>query len=79
MDYHILREFADSWALLALTLFFVGVVIWAFRPGSSKIYKDTANIPFRNEDRPACAGTCADCGSDGTDTGNGAAFKEAWK
>ena len=32
--YSILREFADSWALLALTAFFTGVVLWAFRPGS---------------------------------------------
>ncbi len=32
--YHILRDFADSWVLLACSLFFVGVVVWAFRPGS---------------------------------------------
>lgn len=55
MDYHILREFADSWMLLAMTLFFVGTVVWAFRPGSSRVYRDTANIPFRNDDKPASA------------------------
>ncbi len=32
--YTLLREFADSWVLLVLTLFFVGVFVWAFRPGS---------------------------------------------
>lgn len=53
MDYHILREIADSWVLLALFVFFIGVVIWAFRPGSSEIHKDTSDIPFRHEDAPA--------------------------
>ncbi|PJE31522.1 Cbb3-type cytochrome oxidase component FixQ [Pseudooceanicola marinus] len=51
--YSILRQFADSWMLLALFLFFVGVVLWVFRPGARKTYEDTANIPLRNEDRPA--------------------------
>ena len=51
--YSILREFADSWALLALTLIFLGVVAWAFRPGSRALHKDIANIPFRHEDQPA--------------------------
>ena len=53
MNYHILREFADSWVLLLLFLFFIGVVFWAFRPGSRKVHKDTANIPFRHDDKPA--------------------------
>lgn len=52
--YSLLRQFADSWMLLALFAFFIGVVLWVlFRPGSSKIYSDVANIPFRNEDKPA--------------------------
>lgn len=51
--YSFLREFADSWMLLALFLFFIGVVIWVFRPGSRKTYKDTADIPFRHDDKPA--------------------------
>ncbi len=51
--YTILRQFADSWMLLFLFSVFVVVVIWAFRPGSSKTYEDTANIPFRHEDKPA--------------------------
>ncbi|MFS4581052.1 cbb3-type cytochrome c oxidase subunit 3 [Phaeobacter sp. C3_T13_0] len=51
--YTLLREFADSWMLLFLFVFFVAVVIWAFRPGSTKVYSDTANIPFRHEDKPA--------------------------
>ena len=30
--YSILRQLADSWVLLVLTLFFLGVVLFAFRP-----------------------------------------------
>ncbi len=51
--YSILREFADSWMLLALFGFFIAVILWVFRPGSRKTYDDTANIPFRNETKPA--------------------------
>jgi cytochrome c oxidase cbb3-type subunit 4 len=53
--YSILREFADSWMLLALFSFFVGVVLWVLRPGSRQTYSDTAEIPFRNESKPAQA------------------------
>lgn len=59
--YSLLRHFADSWALLALFLFFIGVVFWAFRPGSAKVHKDISQIPFRNEDAPACENNCPDC------------------
>ncbi|MBK0327494.1 cbb3-type cytochrome c oxidase subunit 3 [Rhodobacteraceae bacterium F11138] len=52
-EYTFLRQFADSWMLVVLFLFFIGVVVWVFRPGSSKTYEDTANIPFRHEDKPA--------------------------
>ena len=52
-EYTILRQFADSWMLLVLFAFFIGIVVWAFRPGSTRIYRDTANIPFRHEDKPA--------------------------
>ncbi len=52
-SYTLLRQFADSWMLLLLFAFFIGVVAWAFRPGSSKVYADTADIPFRHADKPA--------------------------
>lgn len=51
--YSLMRLFADSWVLLAMFLFFVGVVLWAFRPGSRAVHEDTASIPFRHEDKPA--------------------------
>lgn len=47
--YSFLRQLADSWVLLALTLFFLGTIVWAFRPGSRKVHNDIADIPFRNE------------------------------
>jgi len=54
-EYTFLRQLADSWMLLALFAFFVGVVLWVLRPGSNATHRDTANIPFRHEDKPATA------------------------
>ncbi|PID35575.1 MAG: CcoQ/FixQ family Cbb3-type cytochrome c oxidase assembly chaperone [Rhodobacterales bacterium] len=54
--YSIFREIADSWVLLAMFLFFVGCILWVFRPGSRKVYQDTADIPFRHENKPAGEG-----------------------
>ncbi len=51
--YSLLREFADSWMLLFLFCVFAAVVVWVFRPGASKTYSDTADIPFRHDDAPA--------------------------
>ena len=51
--YSFLRELADSWALLALTLTFLGVILWALRPGSNAVHRDIANSIFRNEKKPA--------------------------
>ena len=50
--YTALRAFADSWHLLFMTVFFIGVVIWAFRPGSRKTHDEIASSIFRNDDRP---------------------------
>lgn len=49
MDYETMRQFADSWALLALFVFFIGVVIFTFRPGSRKSAEDAANIPLKED------------------------------
>ncbi|WP_343080851.1 cbb3-type cytochrome c oxidase subunit 3 [Ostreiculturibacter nitratireducens] len=54
--YSLLRQFADSWVLLFLFLFFVGIVVWALRPGSRKVHDDAGRIPFRHEDKPATGG-----------------------
>lgn len=62
--YTFLRELADSWVLLVLTLFFIGTIIWAFRPGSRDTHRDTADIPFRNETIP-CDKDCSTCSCKG--------------
>lgn len=51
--YSWLRTFADSWMLLALTLFFVGVVLWVFRPAARDLQRDAAASIFRNDRKPA--------------------------
>ena len=53
--YSFLRQLADSWALLMLFLLFVGIIFFAWRPGSKDIHSDAAQVPFRHDDRPAPA------------------------
>lgn len=54
--YSLLRHFADSWMLLLLVLFFVGVTLWVWRPGSRAAHDEAANAIFRNERKPAVDG-----------------------
>lgn len=73
--YSLLREFADSWVLLAMTGLFLGVILWAFRPGAhaKALHSDSAQIPFRHEDAPAaareggCDQSCDTCACKGED------------
>ncbi|MDF1728496.1 MAG: cbb3-type cytochrome c oxidase subunit 3 [Sulfitobacter sp.] len=60
--YSLLREIADSWVLLAMFLFFLGVAFWAYLPSQSHAREAARQIPFRN-DTPtvSCAGTCDTC------------------
>lgn len=67
--YTLLRSFADSWYLLFMTLFFIGIVIWAFRPGSRKVQNEAATSIFRNDDRPAEDGAKAPSDSHGHSQG----------
>jgi len=65
--YSLLREFADSWALLALFLFFIGAFAWVWRPGSRALHDDAAQSIFRSDTLPSempklgCSGQCAGC------------------
>ncbi|SPJ22866.1 cbb3-type cytochrome c oxidase subunit 3 [Palleronia abyssalis] len=60
--YTILREIADSWVLLAMTVFFIGCCLWAFRPGSRALHDDAAMAPFREPPHLAgCSNACLDC------------------
>ncbi len=51
--YSFLRTLADSWGLLVMTLLFLAIIAWAFRPGAKKTHDEIASSIFRNEDRPA--------------------------
>ncbi len=66
--YSFLREFADSWMLLAMFLFFIGVVIWVYLPSRAKSISEAASIPFRTYDlengtspKKRCTGDCDGC------------------
>jgi len=58
--YSLLRAFADSWFLIAMFSFFIGVSLWAFWPSQKSARMEAAQIPFR-EDTKGCSKSCADC------------------
>lgn len=41
-DYETLRQFADSFGLLAMTLVFLGLCAWPFRPGARERNRQAA-------------------------------------
>jgi cytochrome c oxidase cbb3-type subunit IV len=48
--YSLMREFADSWGLLAMFLFFIGANAFVFmRPNSNHLADDAASIPFKED------------------------------
>ncbi|ETX28696.1 CcoQ/FixQ family Cbb3-type cytochrome c oxidase assembly chaperone [Roseivivax isoporae] len=47
--YSVLRHFADSWMLLAMLLFFIGVCIRAFLPRMRAAHAEAASVIFRND------------------------------
>jgi cytochrome c oxidase cbb3-type subunit 4 len=49
-DYNSLRHFADSWGLLAMTLLFLGLIGFTFRPGASRRHTQAARMIFRADD-----------------------------
>ena len=51
--YEIMRVFAGSWGLVFMFAAFAAIVLITLRPGSRKLHRDIADIPFRHDDRPA--------------------------
>ncbi len=49
IDYHSLREFADSWGLLFMGLTFLALIGWTFMPGSRERNRHAANMIFQEE------------------------------
>ncbi len=58
--YTLLREFADSWFLIAMFCFFIGTCLYAFWPGLRASRDAAAQIPLRDEPT-ACTNDCANC------------------
>jgi cytochrome c oxidase cbb3-type subunit 4 len=56
MDYHQLREFADSWGLIYLFIVFIAVIMFVFRPGSRRKADEIAQIPFKEDSKDAGQG-----------------------
>ena len=46
MNYHILRELADSWGLVFMGLSFLVLIGWAFRRGSGDAHQHVASMIF---------------------------------
>lgn len=47
--YTALRQFADSWGLLGMVVFFVGAVLFVFRPGGRASAEEAARIPLKDD------------------------------
>lgn len=47
--YTLMRQFADSWGLLGMFIFFLVAVIWTLRPGSKKGADEAAQIPLADD------------------------------
>jgi len=48
--YQALRQFADSWGLVAMTISFVVLCAWPFRPGGRKNSDEAATMIFEEDD-----------------------------
>ena len=77
--YTVLRHFADSWWLLGMMTFFLGAVAFALRPGLSRLHREIADIPMRDddltrleEDAPRAASGAANGAATGAATAHGA-------
>lgn len=47
--YDLLRHLADSWGLLLMTLVFLVLCLWPFRPGANAISRNAALSIFEDE------------------------------
>ncbi len=48
----LLKEIVGKYSLLFFFISFCFVLLWVYRPGTKKEYRDTAEIPFRHENKP---------------------------
>ncbi len=48
--YTFLRQMADSWFMLLMLITFIGIAIYAFRPGTKDAYDRLRNLPLQDDD-----------------------------
>jgi cytochrome c oxidase cbb3-type subunit IV len=48
--YETLRQFADSWGLLAMVASFAACALWPFRPGARAANEAAAQMIFKDDD-----------------------------
>lgn len=49
MTFQDVSAFAQTWGLVYLFILFVGVLIYALRPGTKAKFQDAAQIPFKED------------------------------
>ncbi len=49
MNYQDVSVFAQTWGLVYLIVLFVGMLVYALRPGAKKKFDDAAQIPLRED------------------------------
>ncbi len=47
--YEMLRQFADSWVLMAMGILFLVLVAWPFRPGMKRRSDEAATMIFKDD------------------------------
>ncbi len=49
MEYETIATFAQTWGLVYMVVLFLGVLIYAFRPGAKKKFDRAANMPLKED------------------------------
>ena len=49
MTFQDVSYFAQTWGLVYLVILFIGMLIYALRPGAKKKSEDAAQIPFKED------------------------------
>ena len=47
--YDVLRHLADSWGLVVMSLVFLGLCLWPFRPGAKDTNRAVASMIFEKD------------------------------
>lgn len=49
MTYEEIRAFVGTWGLVYFVLLFLGVLVYALRPGAKRKFDEAARIPFKED------------------------------